>query len=88
MRGSSLYYHVGFVFRHYVDGHAWVVDGYIDEVKNNVHSYYLHCNWGWGGTSNGYYLSDTFNSGDGPIYNDNATRSNYQYNLEFATFFK
>ena len=88
MRGSSRYYHVGFVFRHYVDGHAWVVDGYIDEVKNNVHSYYLHCNWGWGGTSNGYYLSDTFNSGDGPIYNDNATRSNYQYNLEFATFFK
>lgn len=58
------------------------------EVKNNVHSYYLHCNWGWGGTSNGYYLSDTFNTGDGPVYNDNATRSNYQYNLEFATFFK
>ena len=88
MCGYSRYYHVGFVFRHYVDGHAWVVDGYIDEVKNNVHSYYLHCNWGWGGTSNGYYLSDTFNTGDGPVYNDNATRSNYQYNLEFATFFK
>ncbi|KGN83679.1 thiol protease/hemagglutinin PrtT [Porphyromonas sp. COT-290 OH860] len=29
-------------------GHAWVIDGY-DENG------YLHTNWGWGGTSNGYF---------------------------------
>jgi len=28
-------------------GHAWNIDGY---SGNNV-----HCNWGWGGSSNGYY---------------------------------
>ena len=28
-------------------GHAWNIDGY---SGNN-----LHCNWGWGGSSNGYY---------------------------------
>ena len=88
MRGNGRYYHVGFVFRKYVDGHAWVADGYIDEVNNSEHSYYLHCNWGWYGISNGYYLCDAFDTDNGPVYNDNATRSNYQYNLEFATFFK
>ena len=28
-------------------GHAWNIDGY---VGNN-----LHCNWGWGGSNNGYF---------------------------------
>ena len=32
-------------------GHAWVCDGwYINNYSN-----YLHFNWGWDGTSNGYY---------------------------------
>ena len=31
----------------YGGGHAWNIDGY---QGNN-----LHCNWGWGGWSNGYY---------------------------------
>jgi len=31
----------------YNGGHAWNVDGY---NGNNI-----HCNWGWGGSSNGYY---------------------------------
>lgn len=90
MRGNARYYHVGFVFRKYVDGHAWVVDGYINEVKNNKQSYYLHCNWGWGGTKNGYFLNNVFNAEQNPPYNDNAkTRSNnYQYNLETAIFTK
>lgn len=90
MRGNARYYHVGFVFRKYVDGHAWVVDGYIDQVKNNQQSYYLHCNWGWGGTKNGYFLHNVFNAEQNPPYDDNAqTRgNNYQYNLETAIFTK
>lgn len=90
MRGNARYYHVGFVFRKYVDGHAWVVDGYIDQVKNNQQSYYLHCNWGWGGTKNGYFLHNVFNVEQNPPYDDNAqTRgNNYQYNLETAIFTK
>ena len=90
MGGYARYYHVGFVFRKYVDGHAWVVDGYIDQVKNNQQSYYLHCNWGWGGTKNGYFLHNVFNAEQNPPYDDNAqTRgNNYQYNLETAIFTK
>ncbi len=32
-------------------GHAWNIDGYDDE--------YFHCNWGWGGYDNGYFLLST-----------------------------
>lgn len=32
--------------------HAWIIDGY----QSNTH---FHCNWGWGGSANGYfYLND------------------------------
>ena len=30
------------------NGHAWVIDGY--DTNDN-----FHCNWGWGGSSDGYY---------------------------------
>ena len=35
-------------------GHAWNVDGYQDGD-------YLHCNWGWGGSSNGYFYFNNLN---------------------------
>jgi len=41
-------------------GHAWNIDGY---SGNN-----LHCNWGWGGSSNGYYNLNTM----GGFPNDQA----------------
>ena len=41
-------------------GHAWNIDGY---SGNN-----LHCNWGWGGSSNGYYSLSTM----GGFPNDQA----------------
>lgn len=92
MRGNARYYHVGFIFRKYVDGHAWAVDGYIHSVKNNKESVYIHCNWGWGGSQNGYFLSDVLNAEEGPVYSDNAnliTRSsNYQYRLKTSTICK
>lgn len=34
--------------RNYSGGHAFVCDGYLDG--------YWHINWGWGGSSNGYFL--------------------------------
>ena len=45
-------------------GHAWNIDGYEDD--------YFHCNWGWGGYQNGYFLLSAlngFNSGQGAIIN-------------------
>ena len=92
MRGYGRYYHDGFVFRHYVDGHAWVVDGYIDQFKNNIETKYIHCNWGWGGSRNGYFLSSSLNAEENPVYNDDIssrTRSaDFRYKLQTATFLK
>ena len=45
-------------------GHAWNIDGYDED--------YFHCNWGWGGYQNGYFLLSAlngFNSGQGAIVN-------------------
>ena len=92
MRGNGRYYHVGFVFRKYVDGHAWVVDGYIRSIKGYNTDYYLHCNWGWGGNKNGYFLSNVFDTDAGPEYDDYATSTrgyeNYQYNLKTSVICK
>lgn len=92
MRGNGRYYHVGFVFRKYVDGHGWVVDGYIFSRKNQKENIYLHCNWGWGGSCNGYFLSNVLNAEELPYYDDNAnpiTRSaNFRYKLKTSTICK
>ena len=45
------------VYRGYSDdaGHAWNMDGYQED--------YYHCNWGWGGSANGYFYFDNLNGG-------------------------
>ena len=45
-------------------GHAWVIDGYIQRKDSTP---LFHCNWGWGGLKNGYYLSKVFDTGNGPV---------------------
>ena len=64
-----------------VDGHAWVIDGYIQRRQEKT-AYYLdgssgvvnthaktqklvHCNWGWGGDCDGYYISGLFDLTNG-----------------------
>jgi hypothetical protein len=91
MRGNARYYHVGLVFRKYVDGHGWVVDGYIDSVKDNEESIYVHCNWGWYGDKNGYFLSNVLNAEENPVFNDDANEtrsSNFRYKLKTSTLCK
>lgn len=93
MSGFGRYYHVGFVFRKYVDGHGWVVDGYIFSRKNNNESLYMHCNWGWGGSCDGYFLSDVLNAEENPYYDDygnpiSRSSKNYRYKLKTATVCK
>ncbi|MDE7441034.1 MAG: C10 family peptidase [Muribaculaceae bacterium] len=46
-------------------GHAWIADGcmycYKDpNKKTGIKDIYLHCNWGWGGIGNGYYIGNIF----------------------------
>ena len=48
------------IYRAYAEndgpGHAWNVDGYQEGG-------YLHCNWGWGGSANGYFYFNNLNGG-------------------------
>lgn len=42
-------------------GHFWIVDGFIPSfTKSDANE--IHCNWGWGGISNGWY--NDFNEAD------------------------
>lgn len=50
-------------------------DGEIRERKKEE-SVYFNCNFGWGGTKNGYYLSAIFNANNPPIV---STKSGYDY---------
>ena len=52
----------------YANGHAWVLDKTIEVSEfDHLHGIpalrvYCHCNWGWGGYHNGYFLTGVFNS--------------------------
>jgi streptopain len=48
----------------YSGGHAWVGDGYRYRRYSSGNEYrYAHMNWGWDGSSNGwYYLTGSWNS--------------------------
>ena len=73
-----------------LSGHAWVYDGYIKAQKGScTPQYMLHCNWGWDGQRNGYYLSKVFNTYAGAQFPDNkdedSSRSYYfNNNLEYS----
>lgn len=45
------------------EGHAWIIDGFTrGTTMNDCAYYYYHCNWGWGGTSNGYFKVECFDT--------------------------
>lgn len=50
-------------------GHAWVIDGCKYHIES--HNYFNHCNFGWGGKSNGWYYYKLFNSNDSGVDLDN-----------------
>lgn len=43
------------------NGHAFVIDGYAvaKNPSSNSNNIYFHANFGWGGSSNGYYLTNS-----------------------------
>ena len=71
-------------------GHAWDYDGMLTASKDNKTSTFIHCNWGWNGRNNGYYISKAFNTNAGAIIYDNAGdyqasgTSNYKYHLQYS----
>ncbi len=52
-------------------GHAWIVDQckfsttgpLVLPTTALIFDIYLHCDWGWGGSNNGYYSGDVFQAG-------------------------
>lgn len=58
-------------------------------TKDNKTYNLVHCNWGWGGYKNGYYLSKAFDTNAGATIYDSSdmqagSSSNYKYNLEYS----
>ena len=94
------------VWSEYSDGHRWLAHGLLElkytikTFKDNVHVgtscesyYYPLCNFGWGGISDGYYLSGVFDARTevGPEYewdgpsSKSGEKYNYQYNITAVT---
>lgn len=85
----------------YGDGHAWVIDGWanlqvtawnskIQEAKT-FSTNFMHCNLGWGGYKNGYYMDGIFDTTASFLEDYEVKRSaegepgNFQYELKLIT---
>lgn len=87
-------------------GHAWVIDGYCNmqctatnkNDKTDVQTFttnYVHCNLGWGGYKDGYYIDKVFTTNIGANVSDKKVEelarsayengNYYHYNLEIIT---
>lgn len=66
VRANATKSHTWIFFNKYSDGHAWVIDGYIENMTNgNLDRRLVHCNFGWGGQCDGYYIDGIFDTGEG-----------------------
>lgn len=54
-----------FIFPKYEGGHQWVCDGFRSSQNCTAGYLYLHMNWGWNGTYDGWYAFDSFKNGAG-----------------------
>lgn len=73
---------------HNTEGHAWVIDGYRKQRRTVNGSYeyrtYLHCNWGWNGNCNGYFLSNMFETSHAESYDyTSGNNMDTSYNFWF-----
>lgn len=86
----------------YSEGHAWVIDTNLHQRKDKYtyrydgvllkteyeDRYFVHCNWGWWGSKDGYYAEAVFDTNAGPVMRttiDEGQSHYYRYNLEMIT---
>ncbi len=73
------------------DGHAWVVDGYMKNEDSNKpkRDYYIHCNFGWNGNNDGWYLIDALNSkkNDDSLLDPDASEQEMKYTWIYRYLF-
>lgn len=68
-------------------GHAWIMDGFKHYgtrryTLNGTEATetYFHYNWGWNGDSNGYFLSDVFDTDNAMMFDNPAwTQANFNF---------
>jgi hypothetical protein len=67
-------------------GHVWVIDGALVQYRKTESSsgyrFLFHCNWGWEGSCNGYFLASAFDP-----YSDGLTgSSNFYFNYKIRMY--
>lgn len=82
-------------------GHAWVLDSILQQHKDKLYvniygdkkaverklRYFVHCNFGWGKTSDGYYYPGIFDTAAGAILRENSKGpGDYSSKLEIITY--
>ena len=71
----------------YIGAHEWVIDGALAQRKvidgKEQICFLYHCNWGWNGNSNGYFLSGAFNP-----YGESNHTYKFNYNVKATYFIK
>ena len=80
------------LFKFYDEGHAWIIDGgrRTTHSSGNFTTTYVHCNMGWDGKCDGYYLNAVFDTTVGPAYKDindvvvGTSDYNFKYDIEYA----
>lgn len=65
----------GFTSR--MEGHMWVIDGYLP-MMTKCGANRVHCNWGWGGTANGWYTDAV------SVENTYTSPHNQQYDFRYS----
>ncbi len=98
-KGKFLWWKTDYII--YNDGHTWVIDG-IAKLQVNAWNFkinkgeifstnFMHCNLGWGGSYNGYYMDGLFDTTASIITDNQVKRSaesnpyNYQFKLKLIT---
>ncbi len=72
-----------------VNGHAWVIDGYMKQNYVSTNGIVggsrtlLHCNMGWNGTCNGYYVSGIFDVNNGATIPDLGYEGSDKYDFDW-----
>lgn len=70
----------------FLSGHEWVIDGALAQRKEIDGSsqirFLYHCNWGWDGDYDGYFLSNAFY----PLGDNSPDMYKFNYNVK-ATYF-
>ncbi len=71
----------------YANAHAWVIDGFMEDrwwdaytidqhfYKVERFRWFLHNNFGWGGTDNGYYAAGVFDTNSAPDFPSSSDTS-------------